>query len=238
MKRYEHYSQIQVHEDIPLIVRLDGRSFSNFTKKLKLIKPFDERLKDIFINVSQDLMNEFQPKRIYTFSDEINIHFENIIYNGRIEKIDSVLSSFASASFMKHLILNKDSFELDIEKLKPVSFDCRIIQTCHVKEYFRWRQDEAWRNCLNGYAQFMLSKQYSPEITAKKLYKLNKSEINELLYENGININEVPTWHKRGICVYKIISEKEGIDPRNNKKNISKTSKVYIDLETKRIKLK
>lgn len=128
LKRYEQFSQIKTIPNMPLILRIDGRSFSNYTKKLILEKPFDERLRNIFIEVSKDLMNEFNPKYIYSFSDEINILFNNIPFEGRIEKIDSVLASFVSSSFMKHLLLNKEDFNVDVENLKPASFDCRLIQ--------------------------------------------------------------------------------------------------------------
>ena len=238
LKRYEQFSQIKTIPNMPLILRIDGRSFSNYTKKLLLEKPFDERLRNIFIEVSKDLMNEFNPKYIYSFSDEINILFNNIPFEGRIEKIDSVLASFVSSSFMKHLLLNKEDFNVDMENLKPASFDCRLIQIPEdTKRYFKYRQDEAWRNCLNSYAQSILNKNNSPQETAKKLFKLNKSQINDLLFDNGININDVPLWQKRGISVYRIFEEKEGINPKNNKKNISRTSKIYIDLEVELIKL-
>ena len=106
MKEYEQFSQLKVIPDMPVIIRVDGRSFSNYTKQLKLQKPFDERLRDIFIEVSKDLIKEFNPKYVYTFSDEINILFSEVPFNGRIEKIDSVIPSFISSSFMKHLYLN------------------------------------------------------------------------------------------------------------------------------------
>ncbi|RAP44291.1 MAG: hypothetical protein BZ135_08585 [Methanosphaera sp. rholeuAM6] len=237
MKNYEQFSNIKIIPDNSLILRIDGRKFSNYTKKLKLEKPFDERLRDIFIEVSKDLINEFNPERIYTFSDELNIIFKEIPFNGRVEKIDSVIASFVTASFMKHLFLNNEKFDVDVTALKPVSFDCRIIQTSnHSKDYFKWRQDEAWRNCLNSYAQSILNKTHSNSQTSEILFKLKKSDIHELLYENGINISKVPTWHKRGVCIYKVALENEGINPKNNQKNISIRNKIYIDLEMKLIK--
>ena len=237
MKKYEQFSQLKVIEDIPLLLRVDGRSFSKYTKQLKLEKPFDGRLRDIFIEVSKDLITEFNPKYVYTFSDEINILFEESPFNGRIEKIDSIIASFISSSFMKHLIINKDKFDVDVYQLKPASFDCRIITTAaHKKEYFKWRQDEAWRNCLNSYAQSVLNKNHSPKETSEILFKLKKQDIHELLYENGINIAHVPTWHKRGVCLYKMCQEDERRNPKTNEKNISISKEIYIDLEMELIK--
>lgn len=225
---------MKVIKDIPLILRVDGRSFSKYTKQLNLKKPFDERLRDIFIEVSKDFIKEFSPKYIYTFSDEINILFDEAPFNGRIEKIDSVIASFITASFMKHLILNQDRFNVDVTTLKPASFDCRIISTStHIKDYFKFRQDEAWRNCLNGYAQYVLNQSHSPKETSQILFKLKKSEVHELLYEHDINIAHVPTWQKRGICIHKITETKEGINPVNNQKNISTRKKIKVNLEMK-----
>lgn len=51
------------------------------------------------VKVSKDLFNEFAPVFIYTFSDEISILLDNIPFNGRIEKINSVVASFAASSF-------------------------------------------------------------------------------------------------------------------------------------------
>lgn len=234
MKRYEQFSQIKVISDVPLILRVDGRSFSKYTKQLNLKKPFDERLRDIFIEVSKDLINEFSPEYVYIFSDEINILFNEAPFSGRIEKIDSVIASFVTSSFMKHLFLKQEEFDVDVTKLKPVSFDCRIISTAtHINDYFKYRQDEAWRNCLNGYAQHVLNKNHSPKETSQILYKLKKSDIHELLYDNNINISHVPTWQKRGICIHKVSESKEGINPKTNEKNISTRKKIKVNLDMK-----
>ena len=236
MKNYEQFSQLKVIPDIPIILRVDGRSFSNYTKQLNLEKPFDERLRNIFIEVSKDLINEFNPKYVYTFSDEINILFEELPFNGRIEKINSVISSFISSSFMKHLLLNKNQFDVDLTTIKPVSFDCRIISTSqHIKDYFKWRQDEAWRNCLNGYAQYILNKTHTNKEISEILYKLKKSEIHDLLYNHGINISKVPTWHKRGLCVYKFNESGTG-ENYSKKDNINNKKEIYVDLEMDLIK--
>ena len=230
LKEYEQFSQLKIVPDLPIIIRIDGRSFSKYTKQLGLKKPFDKRLRNLFIEVSKDVLGEFNTKYIYTFSDEINILLEQIPFNGRVEKIDSVICSYVSSSFMKHLFISKDQFDVDITTLKPASFDSRIIITSkNIKNYFKWRQDESWRNCLNSYAQYVLNKENKPEKTAKILYKLNNSNIHELLFNHGINIAHVPTWQKRGVAIYKIKEEKEGYNPKLKKKTLYFRNKVYVD---------
>lgn len=236
MKKYEQFSQLKTIPDMPLIIRIDGRSFSNYTKQLHLKKPFDERLRDIFIKTSIDLIKEFNARYVYVFSDEINIYLEEIPFNGRVEKINSIICSYITASFMKHLFLNKNQFDVDILDLKPVSFDSRIITIKNIKNYFKWRQDEAWRNCLNSYAQFVLNKNHTSKETAQILYKLNKSDIHDLLFEEGINIAHVPTWQKRGVAIYKIKEEKKGFNPKLKENNIYFKNKIYVDMEVSLLK--
>lgn len=217
---------------MPIIIRLDGRYFSRYTKSLKLSKPFDERLRDIFIDISKDLIKEFNARYIYTFSDEINILLEEIPFNGRVEKIDSVMASYAASSFMKNMYSRKELFDYySVDAILP-SFDSRIIMTHkNTCNYFKWRQDEAWRNCLNGYAQALLNKTHSSKQTAEILYKLNKSEIHELLFENGINVAHVPTWQKRGIAIYKEKYKINGFNPKDKQTTISYRKKIKVDME-------
>ena len=90
MKEYEVYGDLKVPVNSKIILRLDGRSFHSLAKNLNLEKPYDEDFARLMVKVSKDLFNEFAPVFIYTFSDEISILLDNIPFNGRIEKINSV----------------------------------------------------------------------------------------------------------------------------------------------------
>ena len=93
MKEREIYSGIRVLP--PLIVRLDGRAFHHLTADLELKKPYDERFASVMANVTTSLVKEsgLAPLFGYTFSDEISLYFDNLPFDGRVEKIDSVLAS-------------------------------------------------------------------------------------------------------------------------------------------------
>ena len=97
MKEYEVYGDLKVPVNSRIILRLDGRSFHSLAKNLNLEKPYDEDFAGLMVKVSKDLFNEFAPVFIYTFSDEISILLDNIPFNGRIEKINSVVASFAAS---------------------------------------------------------------------------------------------------------------------------------------------
>ena len=225
MKDYEIYSNLKVPKNSKIILRIDGRSFHNLSNFLNLDKPMDINFTNLMTNVCEDLFNEFSPLFIYTFSDEINILLDKIPFNGRVEKIDSVLSSFTGSSFTYHF---SDYFNKDL--YKPVSFDCRIIpiNDSNVYDYFKWRQDEAWRNCVNGYGVWYCK---SNDISLDKMHGLKNNDIHEMLFKGGINLNNVENWKKRGIGIYKKQRKIKGFNKKDNIPTVSYRNFVYKDFD-------
>ncbi len=224
MKEYEVYGDLKVPINSKIILRLDGRSFHSLAKNLNLKKPYDEDFAKLMVKVSKDLFNDFAPRFIYTFSDEISILLDNIPFNGRIEKINSVMASFAASSF---------TYNLDKQISKAVAFDSRIIPITNddIPKYFKWRQDEAWRNCINAYGIYTLKSKYSDEVANKKIKGLKSSDIHELLFKEGINLNDVDNWQKRGIAIYKQNKEIVGYNKKQGKNQTSYRSFLFADLE-------
>lgn len=251
MKDCEIYSDFKVPKGSSIILRLDGRGFTKLSQDLNLNRPYDNDFKNIMSEVALDLFKEFGPLFIYTFSDELNILLGNIPFSGRIEKLDSVLASFASSSFT--LKINSDYFINMVDnsvkgiffkdisdskinnihsnhnnsnncnaknsanmcnRINPVSFDCRVIPISRemVPSYFKWRQDEAWRNCINSYGYWTLREKLSKIEATRTLNGLKVSDVNELLYNNGLNINDVDNWKKRGLAIYR----RNQLDNMNN----------------------
>ena len=224
MKEYEVYSSLKVPKNSKIIVRLDGRSFHQLARDLNLVKPYDENFYKVIANVCNDLFKEFSPLFIYAFSDEISLIFDYIPFDGRVEKINSVMASFAAASFV---------INYDVEFKKPPAFDSRIIpiNDGDVLKYFKWRQDESWRNCVNAYGIHCLKSKYPNNQANDKLNGMSLSDVHELLFENGINLNDVETYKKRGIGVYRKNKKVVGFNKKENKEQISYRSYAYIDWE-------
>lgn len=222
MKEYEIYSDLRVPVNSKIIVRLDGRSFHSFAQNMELTKPYDDNFYKVMVEVSKELFEEFSPLFIYTFSDEISILLDKVPFNGRIEKINSVMSSFTSSSF---------TLNYDVKFPKPVAFDSRVIPVTDDKiyDYFKWRQDEAWRNCVNGYGIHFLKSKYSSSQANEKISGLGLSDIHEMLFQNGINLNDVETWKKRGIGVYRKNKEVTGFNKKESKKQTSYRSFIHVD---------
>lgn len=208
MRVFETAHDVCVLPGIHIVARLDGRGFTRLTKEvMKFEAPFDERFRDHMIEVVRHLMDcGFRILFGYTQSDEISLLFHpgDNGFGRKERKLNSVLAAEASAV-------------LSLSMKQVATFDCRISQLStgkHVVDYFRWRNEDAHRNALNGHCYWLLRKQGvgAKEATQQLLGK-SVAEKNEFLFQNGINFNDQPSWQKRGVGVYWEEFEKEGFDP-------------------------
>jgi len=233
MKDCEIFSDLRVPCGSEIVIRADGRNFSKLSKELKLEKPYDNDFTELMIQVCSDFFMEFNPKFVYTFSDEISVWLSEVPFNGRIEKLDSVFASFISGSFTKNLKEHRKFSDLLLNELKPISFDSRIIPLSKsgIIEYFKNRQNEAWRNCLNGYSYWKLREDHKKSHAVEILNKKRSSDLHNILFEKGININDVPSWQRRGIGIYKKRVLIQGFNPLENKKVSSTRSRLNVDYD-------
>jgi tRNA(His) guanylyltransferase len=210
MRVYETAHDHRVLPGIHLVARIDGRSFSHLTRETAGFEaPYDERFRDCMIAACARLMDcGFAVLYAYTQSDEINLLFrrDESTFGRKERKFLSVLAGEASVAF---------SLALGA----PGVFDCRISQLPRdedVVDYFRWRHEDAHRNALNAHCYWLLRRQGLDDHTAtKQLEGVSVAARNELLFAHGINFNEVPTWHRRGIGLYAREQETAGVDPRD-----------------------
>jgi tRNA(His) 5'-end guanylyltransferase len=228
MKECEIYANLKIPCSSKVVVRADGRNFQRLAQELNLKKPYDETFSRLMASVGVDIFREFSPIFIYIFSDEINILLGEIPFAGRVEKIDSVFAGFISSSFTQKLFKKKE----DLHHLSgPLSFDSRIIPLSSemVIKYFQERQREAWRNCLNGYAYWTLRKEHSYRKAVQILRKQKSKDLHDLLFSRGLNINEVPSWQRRGLGIYRREVEVEGYNPLEERDVVSIRERAFVD---------
>ena len=165
MKSYEAEMNICISPCESFVVRLDGRSFSKFTKKF--IKPFDIVFIKAMCKTMIDLINKFDVQTGYTHSDEITLIFNSKylkeewelfmtgddkinkgeinkthLFDGRIQKILTLLSSYCSVRFNYHLdkliepIADKyDNDFVNLIKSHHQMFDARILKFNYQNKY-------------------------------------------------------------------------------------------------------
>lgn len=207
----------------PLFVRLDGRAFHRLARVLSLTRPFDERFGEAMAHVARRLVADsgLSPVFAYTFSDECSLFFSHLPFDGRVEKLDSVLAGYASSAL---------TIELGLEN--PVAFDARVVfvDPASARAYLVDRQSEAWRNHINAYAQAaLLSEGMDPRRVAARLRGVDGPAIHDLVFERGVNLAETPAWQRRGTMVYRRPVEVTGQDPRTGEISVAVRSRATID---------
>jgi tRNA(His) guanylyltransferase len=191
-----------------LVARLDGRGFTRLTKEVHPFEaPFDERFRDMMVATVAHLMHcGFRVSYGFTQSDEISLLLDpaDDAFGRKLRKLISVLAGEASAKFTQQLGA-------------VACFDCRISQLprpLDVVDYFRWRQEDAHRNSLNAHCYWLLrGLGQAPAAAHARVQGLSMGGKNELLFQHGVNYNELPAWQKRGVGLYWADRLKEGYDP-------------------------
>lgn len=229
MRVYETNADLCMLPGIYMVARLDGRSFTRLTREVcRFEVPFDERFRDMVVETVRHLMQcGFRVLYGYTQSDEISLlfHREEDAFNRKLRKYLSILAGEASAKFTSLLG-------------QPAAFDCRISQLPdpeRVVDYFRWRMEDAHRNCLNSHCYWMLRKLgISVEEATSRLRGMSVAAKNELLFRNGINYNDLPAWQKRGIGLYWEDLAKEGTNPQTGEAVVAERRGIKVDFDIPR----
>lgn len=208
-QKYENCYRIYLPQRTYVIVRLDGRSFHTFTKKLP--KPSCDALVSAMDMAATDLAKEMMGCRFaYGQSDEYSFlltDFEKFEseswFSGNIQKIASVSASIFTATFNQEWKSVTDAPSCPFGVMDLAHFDSRVFvipDRSEVIKYFEWRQNDATRNSLN-----MLASCY---FSHKDLMGKGSPEKHEMLHGVGVNWAKLPTSFKRGRVVKKVIQER------------------------------
>lgn len=208
MRVYEQSLDQIILPEIYMVARLDGRGFTRLTKEIcNFEAPFDAKFRDLMTHTVEKLMDcGFRILYGFTESDEISLLFApgDNAFGRKVRKYNSTLAGEASAAFS--LALGQ-----------VATFDCRIVPLPtkeRVKDYFLWRQEDAHRNSLNAHCYWTLRKEGKTVLEAtKELEGKSVSFKNELLFSRGINYDDLPSWQKRGIGLWKENYVKVGLNP-------------------------
>lgn len=191
LKTLEKNNEQKLLYNIPLVVRLDGKSFHTYTKYLK--KPYEPWLSELMQKTTAFLVKETGAAIGYTQSDEITLIFKyanednnfSDLYGYRKSKIESILAGMTSAFFAVNAAKHKSD-------MIPY-FDCRAFNVPSEKDacsVLIWRQEDATRNSMSMLAQTVYSH--------NELLGKSWQDKHEMLYQKEINWNNYPTFFKSG----------------------------------------
>jgi tRNA(His) guanylyltransferase len=219
----EWFHSLTVPPGAWIVIRVDGRSFTALTNK-HFDKPFDPRFSDLMVECARALLVEFEGVYAYTESDEISVLLPPTYrgFDREVEKLVSVSSGIASAAFTHAAgVLGH--------------FDSRLwigSNTGDVRDYFSWRQADAARCALNGWAYWTLRKAGKGVRDATAgLHGASESEKHELLFSNGVNFTALPAWQRRGIGLWWSTVSREGFDPIRQATVKTRRRAVHVERE-------
>jgi tRNA(His) guanylyltransferase len=226
MRVYETAHDHCVLPGLFMVARLDGRGFTKLTKeRYSFQRPFDERFRDLMLETVEHLMTcGFRVLYGYTESDEISLllHRDETACGRKLRKLNSVLAGEASARFS--LLLG------DVG-----CFDCRISQlpTAElVVDYFQWRSEDAARNALNAHCYWLLRDQgQTVQQATSAIEELSVAAKNELLFQHGVNFNDLPAWQKRGAGIYWDTYTKPAVNPMTGEAVSATRRRLKRDLD-------
>ena len=242
MKSYEECFEGKLPRRMPMIVRVDGKTFHTLTKKWKCSKPYDYGLHLAMQNTMIELCKFISGSVLgYTQSDEISIVVRDDMTNNtqpfmdkRIQKLCSVIASKASTVFNADYAMDtKFIASPECYQFTPAMFDCRVfvLPENEVQNYMVWRQQDATRNSIQMLAQSLYSQ--------KQLHGKKNAELQEMCFQKGHNWDKCQVWEKRGVCAIRkeVEKERDGVKFTRNVWEIDEEipmftkDKIYVEMK-------
>lgn len=195
-----------------ILVHIDGRSFSKMVKN-KFEKPFSVNFVNMMDTTASYLCEKIQGVQLaYVQSDEITLLLNKktpeseIFFNGRLCKMQSIISSLATGKFnqlmtlwyLKNQVTEYNTLDL-ISNMPLYQFDCKVWEVPSYDEVIAWflfRNIDCIRNSKQQTAQTYISHNILKNKTAD-------DQIKYLYEKEGIDWNKFDDNVKYGRLITK-----------------------------------
>lgn len=214
MKGYENVTRHYLIRRMPVVIRIDGKSFHSFTRGFQ--KPFDAILVSVMQKTMLELCEKIEGCVLgYTQSDEISLVLcdyrtlnTDAWFGNGLQKMCSISASIATSAFHKYfrdaVIGVSGVYE---NRLNKANFDSRVFNLPkeEVCNYMIWRQQDAIRNSIQAASQAYFSH--------KQLMGISCSMALEMLRdEKSVIWEDYPLYLQRGTCcIKKPVLRNEGL---------------------------
>ncbi|KAF1997371.1 hypothetical protein P154DRAFT_524868 [Amniculicola lignicola CBS 123094] len=235
MKQYEALHDHMLPSDSPIILRLDGHTFSRFTSFFA--RPFDARIHAAMTSTCSDLLKFFPQATVaYTQSDEITLVFPHGVcsFNERVQKLASLSASYCSVRFGAHLraALAADPSppvkEGALAKIDFAHFDARFFAVPSVEEALNcliWRcRGDAVRNAVSGFARTLFSTKQMHKKTTLELKGMIREKLGGKTFEES-----VPGWAVEGCLMKREQFEHEGVNGKTGEREVTFRTRTRVE---------
>ncbi|KAK1442103.1 tRNAHis guanylyltransferase Thg1 superfamily protein [Babesia gibsoni] len=201
------------------LIRLDGRSFTAFSKSHKFRKPSEP--------LALGVMNAAAAHVMSTFDDIVLAYGHSDEYR---KILSSIVSTFSSA-YCYHW----STFFPSQPLLSLPTFDGRIVlypRFDHVVDYFSWRHADCHINTQYNICFWCLvADGKNPDEAYKWLKHTNKGEKNEYIYQSrGINYNNLPRLFRKGTTLVRMAKDEPEV-AHEQMQTISNSRVVPMDTD-------
>jgi len=228
---YESVTQSTLLRRTPVVIRVDGKAFHTFTKRINEANdcslkngPFSEKLHTVMMLTAKAMVHNIQNAVLaYVQSDEISILLKDWTtlttdqwFGGNVQKMVSVSAAMASSYFnyfLKNVFTSylapdeTDSNDNNLYLINP-----KVLPACPQQiplfdsRVFNLPKEEVanyflWRQLDASRNSVNMLGQFY--FSHKELHAKNISQVQDMLMslETPTNWNDLPTWQKRGACV-------------------------------------
>lgn len=205
---YQDASDYKLMARVPLIIVINGRSFSKNTELLD--KPFCHKFKECILSTTLKLCMEVEGAVFaYQHNDEIILLIRNDQspettpwFDNKIQKIASVTASIATMHF------NSCANAIGLNMMNESIFSSQVFLVPTIAEAVNtmiYKQQQNFYSSVQFACLYeLLNKKYDKHIIKEMLNGLSIDEKIDLLnQECNINFNEYPISFRRGVAVYK-----------------------------------
>ncbi|KAI3651810.1 hypothetical protein MP228_003113 [Amoeboaphelidium protococcarum] len=214
--KYEYVKKFELSDamlpNTYIMVRIDGRGFSRFTKEHKFEKPYDLRGIQLMNSCAERVMKDFSDITLaYGQSDEYSflISRSSNLYHRRSSKLVSTIVSLFTATY----VFEWSKYFPGVELQYPPSFDGRAVSypsVDNIRDYFSWRQVDCHINNLYNTCFWKLVSVggLSEQAAEEQLRPTNSAMKNELLFTQfQLNYNSLPEMYKKGSLQSAIVNQ-------------------------------
>lgn len=209
IEAYQELSDYKLLSRIPLIICVNGRSFSKVTSLLE--KPYCVNFAECMFSTMLKLCTEIEGTIFaYQNNDEIVIIARNDQttetnpwYDNKIQKISSVTASIATLHF------NRCISNMELNYLNDPIFTASIFTVPNIVEAINtiiYKQQKNFHNSIQLACFYeLLNKKYDKETIKEMLIGLSiDDKIDLLSQECNIDFNQYPISFRRGAACYKV----------------------------------
>lgn len=201
----DSYSQ-NIISRIPVIIKLDGRSFHRVTKSVQ--KPFCPKTSAMLNGTMLNLAKQIDGVIFgYQYSDKIILIARNDRsleedpwFGNNIQKIASVSASLATYEFMNQIWQVKDPPKLD----GSITFSAKVFGVPNITEainYLIFRQFKCIQTAINECVQTVLWPKYGRQ-TPGILEDKSIEERRQILEDSNFDFDSLPMAYRHGSAAY------------------------------------